>query len=139
MKHAAGHGARAVLILPVDLPFIAVADVEMMLGNGPEAVMPEGPGLATTSYDRDNGTLQMTANACTIAICADEKGDGTNALFLDPARDFTFQFGPGSFRKHLQEAQKRGRHVQVVSAPGLKFDIDNERDWVTYQGSTLGC
>ena len=113
MRRAAEEGAEAVLILPVDLPYIDALGVEMMLGSG-----------------------QIP---CEMAVCADEAGSGTNALFLHPARDFGFHFGPGSFHKHMQEAQERGREVRVISAPGLKFDIDNESDWLVYQASSVGC
>lgn len=139
MERAAGHGAHAVLILPVDLPYVDVADVEMMVGSGWKGAMPHTLGPAVAGYEGEYGTLPERANVCAMSICADAEGDGTNALFLDPARDFTFHFGPGSFQKHLQEAQKRGRHVHIISAPGMKFDIDSESDWVAYQRSPIGC
>lgn len=107
---AAAEGATAVLVLPADLPFARVEDVATMLR--PPAV--DGrPG---------------------IAICGDETLDGTNALLLAPPGDFTFHYGPGSFHAHLGEAARRGRAAEVVNAPGLRFDLDTESDWLVYNG-----
>ena len=74
-----------------------------------------------------------------MVICSDEDGSGTNALFVNPPQEFTFHFGPDSFYKHIQEAEKRGMIVQVISSPGMSFDIDNESDWFVYQAAKIGC
>ena len=46
--------------------------------------------------------------------------------------------GPGSFRAHLAEAERRGRAAHVVPAPGLRFDLDTESDWLVYNGYLVG-
>ena len=73
-----------------------------------------------------------------LSICPDEEENGTNALLLAPPGDFTFHYGPGSFRAHLAEAEARGRAVQIVLAPGLRFDLDTESDWLVYINYELG-
>ena len=73
-----------------------------------------------------------------LAVCPDEAEDGTNALLLAPPGDFTFRYGPGSFRAHLAEAERRGRPAHVVPAPGLRFDLDTESDWLVYNGYLVG-
>jgi 2-phospho-L-lactate guanylyltransferase len=112
---AAVEGATAVLLLPVDLPFARVDDIAAMLRS-----------LAT-----GDGPL--------LAICGDEAGQGTNALLLAPPGDFTFHYGPGSFAAHLAEAERRGRATCIVRAPGLRFDLDTERDWWAYSGHVVGA
>lgn len=107
---AAAEGATAVLILPADLPFARVEDIEQMLHP-----------LTT-----DHHPL--------IALTGDEAEEGTNALLLAPPGGFTFHYGPGSFRAHLAEAAARGRAVHVIHAPGLRFDLDTESDWLVYSG-----
>lgn len=101
-------GATAVLLLPADLPFARVEDIEQML-----APMAAG--------DRPM-----------VALTGDEAEEGTNALLLSPPGDFTFRYGPHSFGAHREEAETRGRAVHVINAPGLRFDLDTESDWHMY-------
>lgn len=68
-----------------------------------------------------------------MTICPDHHQDGTNALFIRPATDFNFYYGQGSFNLHLQEAARQKMFYRVVHAPGMKFDLDTERDWATYK------
>lgn len=68
-----------------------------------------------------------------MTICPDHHQDGTNALFIRPATDFNFYYGQGSFSLHLQEAARQNMFYRVVHAPGMKFDLDTERDWATYK------
>ncbi len=113
--HAAAAGATAVLLLPADLPFARIEDIQAML-------QPMGQGPLTPL----------------LSICPDETEDGTNALLLAPPDGFTFHYGPGSFRAHLAEAVVRGRPAHVVPAPGLRFDLDTESDWLVYNGYLVG-
>jgi 2-phospho-L-lactate guanylyltransferase len=108
---ATAAGATAVLVLPADLPFVRPEDVRQMLAPLADAARP--PRLA--------------------ALCPDEVHDGTNALLLAPPDDFTFQYGPGSFGRHLAAAAAQGV-AQVIAAPGLRFDLDTESDWLVYNG-----
>jgi 2-phospho-L-lactate guanylyltransferase len=139
MSVAAQNGASAVLILPVDLPFISTSDVDLMISSGPENTIWDQSSARQSDSQGTNGFHRSHQPACAMVICSDVEGDGTNALFVNPAQEFTFHFGPGSFQNHIQEAEKRGLQVQIISTPGLSFDIDNEGDWFTYQASRLGC
>jgi 2-phospho-L-lactate guanylyltransferase len=94
-------GWREVVILPADLPTISAADID---------------GLAHAA--RIGG----------FAIAPDTAGSGTNALCLVSAQAFRFQFGLGSQRLHLREAQRMGLSPQVVCFPGLQFDVDSPAD-----------
>jgi 2-phospho-L-lactate guanylyltransferase len=94
-------GCREVVVLPADLPNIAAADIDGLVGAG-----------------RVGG----------FAIAPDAPGSGTNALCLVSALPFEFLFGPDSGRLHLQAARRMGLRPQVVRLPGLAFDVDSPAD-----------
>ncbi|MEW5986803.1 MAG: 2-phospho-L-lactate guanylyltransferase [Chloroflexota bacterium] len=120
---AAAQQATGVLVLPADLPFITVEDVQMMTAAAlPAAGQPSGNGY----YHKGR---------C-MAICTDHNEDGTNALLVCPPTGFTFQYGPGSYQRHLDEARRLGMPYRVIHALGLKFDVDTEADWETYKAMT---
>lgn len=108
--YAVKNGASAILVLPADLPFARTEDIEAMLRPLTETSPP------------------------LVALCSDETGDGTNALLLAPPDGFTFHYGPGSAGRHVAEAARRGRDCRLVRAPGLRFDLDTESDWLVYHG-----
>jgi 2-phospho-L-lactate guanylyltransferase (CobY/MobA/RfbA family) len=134
---AAANDAAGALLLPVDLPFVSASEVTMMIdaGLGKRTVDFQANGALVSAggssiqHSKGDGRL--------LAISADEDGEGTNALFLDPRMEFTFHYGSGSYRLHIQEAERRGLTVRIVSAPGLQFDLDNEKDWLIYQASAV--
>ncbi len=139
LRIAARNGAAAVLILPVDLPFITAADLDLIVKSPSHGMIWDQRQTTAPDAPSGNGYSFNNGFDATMVICSDEDGCGTNALFINPAQEFTFHFGPDSFQSHLQEAQKRGLAVRVVSAFGLEFDLDSEQDWFTYQASTVGC
>ena len=94
-------GCREVLVLPADLPQVTAADIDAMVRAG------RGGGFA---------------------IAPDAAGVGTNALCLVSEHPFRFQFGLGSRRLHLREAERAGLGAQVVRLPGLEFDVDSPSD-----------
>lgn len=113
---AAASGAQAVLILPADLPFITQGDVAQM--------------LVTLWQEGGDGSAN---GRCQMSICADAAHQGTNALLLHPPLPFTFHYGPGSYRRHIREADRRQRAVHAIAIPGLQFDLDTEADWYRYE------
>jgi 2-phospho-L-lactate guanylyltransferase len=123
---AAAQEASGVLVIPADLPLITVADVEMMLAG-------VAPTMSyATARDYSNGTIRFRQPRA-ITICPDRNKNGTNALYVTPPLGFEFRYGDGSFERHLQEAEQLGMNSRIVHAPGLKFDLDTEEDWYTYQ------
>ncbi len=117
---AAAQEASGILILPADLPLITVEDVKMMLATAAPS-------------SNHNGQSFPYRLPRTVAICPDTENDGTNALYISPPTGFEFSYGPGSFERHLEEAEQLGMASRVVHAPGLKFDLDTEEDWHNYQ------
>lgn len=109
-KYATLQQVDGILILPADLPFLQGYELQQLLAKAAPA---------------------------TCVICPDEKGEGTNALFLPPSTTFTFQYGPKSYAKHLAEAARLNLTTHIISAPGICFDLDTEADWHIYQ-QTLG-
>jgi 2-phospho-L-lactate guanylyltransferase len=100
MSAARNNGARTVIVLPTDLPLATAEDI-----------------LALASTDH------------AMAIAADRRGVGTNALCVPTAEDFTFHFGEDSFAAHLAEAKISGLSAHIMHRPNLGFDIDTPEDY----------
>jgi 2-phospho-L-lactate guanylyltransferase len=102
-RFTAERRARAIAVLPSDLPALTSDDVAALL-----SALPNAP-------------------ACVIA--PDDQEEGTNALALaPPAADF-FRFGPESFQAHLGEAKARGMTLRILRRPGLARDLDTPDDY----------
>lgn len=97
----------AVLILPADLPFIAAEDVSAL--------------------------VQMGKNMNTVVIATDDEGDGTNAMLVRPPGLLHYSYGPGSFRRHIAEAESLGATVKVYESPRMALDIDMPEDLAKYR------
>ena len=53
---------------------------------------------------------------------------GTNGVvFISPAH-IAMEYGEGSFRRHLSKAAAAGHRADVMSLPGIAFDIDTPED-----------
>jgi 2-phospho-L-lactate guanylyltransferase len=93
-------GARAILVLPADLPRVTSAEIDRFVRAGRRG----------------------------FALAADASGTGTNALYLRGATGFDFHFGADSRRQHLIEAQRRGFAPCVHRSTGLGMDVDAPAD-----------
>lgn len=99
---AARQQASAVLILPADLPFLRLADVEHLWR-----------------------TSQQLYSARAMVIVPDAREQGTNALLVRPPGALHYQFGPDSFHRHCAQARTLGMawHVQRLARLGLDVDL----------------
>ncbi len=90
----------ALLVLPLDIPFLAKEDVDSIIGlsEGKEKV-------------------------CVIA--PDEAMMGTNVLLVKPPGILQYQFGPGSFLKHRRQARNRHIQCEVYRSMRVCFDLDS--------------
>ena len=61
-------------------------------------------------------------------VVPDHRNDGTPVLSLPAAAPFRFAYGPGSARRHAEEAQRCGLEVRLVVDHELGFDVDVEAD-----------
>ena len=96
----ARRGAARVLILPADLPFADAATIAD-LASAP------GPG---------------------IVMVTDRRGDGTNALLLDPPGAIAPAFGTDSASAHRAAAAAAGVRLTLAALPALQFDLDTADD-----------
>ena len=99
---AKAYNATKIIIIPADLPFINKEEVENFLaqeGNPPE-----------------------------IIISSDRHSEGTNALFINPIGILEYNFGPWSFRKHIEQAERKKIMVKIKNMESLTFDLDVPED-----------
>jgi 2-phospho-L-lactate guanylyltransferase len=97
----------------VDLPLAGPLDIENIW-----RALPESPG---------------------IVIVPSRDGDGTNALLRTPPSLFPSHFGPGSFAKHLGEAEQCGARVQILRNEKLETDIDDWDDLRALRGAMVAA
>jgi 2-phospho-L-lactate guanylyltransferase len=93
-------GASTALLVPIDVPTATPADFSQLASSA-------HPGLI---------------------VVPSSDGTGTNALVRTPPDCIQSRFGPGSFRKHLDQALSKGLPADVLRLPGLMFDIDTPED-----------
>lgn len=72
-----------------------------------------------------------------VTLVPDGREDGTNIVIVPTATTFDFSYGPGSFRRHLDEAERLTLPVQVVRGTALSLDIDLPSDLHLPDGAAL--
>jgi len=103
----ASRNGGAVLVLPADLPLINAEDVLRV--------------------------VEMGKDPRTIVIATDEHEDGTNALLMRPPGLIPYAYGPGSYRRHVMAAHRKGAHLKVYQSERLLLDIDMPDDLEHYR------
>lgn len=63
-----------------------------------------------------------------VSIVPDRRRDGTNVICVPALSGFCFSYGPGSFSRHVAEAEERGLPVRVCDSPLLGWDVDFPED-----------
>jgi 2-phospho-L-lactate guanylyltransferase len=99
---ARAQGARAVLVLPADLPLIEPPDLMALLSQG--------------------------KNPPVVVITPDRRLDGTNCLFINPAGLIQYGFGPGSFQRHCARATEAGARLEIIHSDRFGLDLDLPED-----------
>lgn len=102
-------GAGAILVLPIDLPFVTAAAIADVLAPIDDA-------------DPEPRVILVT----------DRHGTGTNVLVLRPPGVIGFGFGPGSRMAHREAAAAVGATYREVDGP-LAFDLDTPADLVLFE------
>jgi 2-phospho-L-lactate/phosphoenolpyruvate guanylyltransferase len=102
-RYAVGLGAKAVLFIPTDLPFLEPSSLRM----------------AAELLGRDRICL----------IVPDHHGTGTNVFGMAPPYADLFRFGEGSYERHCQLAKDANLEVIVHRDPSLMFDVDTPEDY----------
>jgi 2-phospho-L-lactate guanylyltransferase len=75
--------------------------------------------------------LAWVADTEGVTLVPDRRDDGTNVLSVPSASGFRFAYGPGSFARHLAEAERLGLPVRVEREPHLGWDVDLPADLAT--------
>jgi 2-phospho-L-lactate guanylyltransferase len=101
---AMAFNATSALILPADLPLINSKDIKSL--------------------------LQKTGSPPEIVISPDRRMSGTNALYVNPIGILDYDFGLWSFRKHIEQAERKKIHVEIYNNDRLSFDLDLPEDLV---------
>jgi 2-phospho-L-lactate/phosphoenolpyruvate guanylyltransferase len=99
---AQAQGARAVVVIPADLPLLEPFDIKDLLIQG--------------------------RNPPVVVIAPDRRLDGTNCLFVNPAGLIDYGYGPGSFQRHSKSASEVGAKLKVVQSYNLGLDLDLPED-----------
>ncbi len=109
VTEALREGARAVLVLPADLPMLSIDALDRLL-DGADAALAAGSGRPL------------------VAIAPSDARNGTNALLLYPPDVIAPRFGEHSFEAHVRAAAAADATLQVVPDPTLGFDLDTPED-----------
>ncbi len=97
-----GLGSGSVLVIPGDVPLMRPEDVDYIL----ERERPYPSAILVPARDRL----------------------GTNAILRRPPDVFPSRFGYDSFKKHMDEARKRGIEFDIYHVPRIALDIDDPKD-----------
>jgi len=112
---AVAAGADAVLVLPMDLPFVSADALEAVL-----APLLERAAVAATRTPL-------------VVLVPDRHGRGTNALLVAPPGAIEFGFGGDSRAGHAQCAAEAGAaYVELTDGP-LSVDLDTPEDLLVVQ------
>jgi 2-phospho-L-lactate guanylyltransferase len=95
-------GVKALLRLPIDIPLATADDIQSLF----TALKP----------------------APSAVIVPSRNGTGTNALLRSPPDLFPSHFGPGSFARHLEEAERAGARITILHNERIAVDIDEPKD-----------
>lgn len=105
-------GAKSVLVIPGDAPLITSQDIDFITGKE------TGPPSVVLVPARD-----ML---------------GTNAILRNPPDAIPSRFGHDSFRKHIEEAEKKGIRIEYYENERVGLDIDHPDDLKIFASEKSG-
>ncbi len=100
-------GASGLLVMPADLPFVTVEDIDNI--------------------------LRLGRHFQSIVIVPDRLRSGTNGLLLSPPELIPFSFGEGSFERHKALAEATHATLSIYESPRMALDIDTPTDLERYR------
>jgi 2-phospho-L-lactate guanylyltransferase len=68
--------------------------------------------------------LTVAAGFDGVTLVPDRHGDGTNVLVVPTGAGFVFRYGPGSFERHIVEADRLSLAVRILRDDALAWDVD---------------
>jgi 2-phospho-L-lactate guanylyltransferase len=119
---AVGHGA---MVLPEPgrgLNGAVEAGVQRLAESGAGEVL-----VAHADLPLAHGLARL-AGLGGVTLVPDRRDDGTNVVCLPTGSGFRFGYGPGSFARHVAEAQRIGLPARIVRLPELTWDVDEPAD-----------
>jgi len=102
-RECESRGVTSLLRVPIDVPLISAGDIDEVFAAAEEAA------------------------PCAVLVPSRD-ATGTNALLRARPTLFPSHFGPGSFAKHMAEAQAAGACVRTLRNPRLELDVDDPED-----------
>ncbi len=99
---ARNYATRGVLVLPADLPLLTEEDLRDLFA--------------------------FARHAPCVVVSPDRHQDGTNALFMTSGGMIPYSFGPGSFYRHCEAAQKAGARLEIAQNSHIGLDLDTPED-----------
>ena len=103
----------AILILPLDIPFLRTEDIDFIVALGKKRPQ-------------------------VIVISPDREMLGTNALFVKPPGTLSYQFGLNSFQRHREKCQEGRMDIEVYRSTDIAFDVDSASDYQVFLDKGLG-
>ncbi|OJX41435.1 MAG: 2-phospho-L-lactate guanylyltransferase [Chloroflexi bacterium 44-23] len=101
------YSVQSILLLPADIPLITESEVKSIINK-----------LSTSPM---------------MVISPDRHMNGTNILLVSPIDLIEFSFGPGSFERHVRQAQMKNATIEVLQLSSTALDIDSPEDLALYQ------
>jgi len=95
----------SMLVLHADLPLINGPELQRMIA------------------------LHVDSGKAGITIAPDRRRDGSNCLLCSPPQVIPFQYGAGSYARHLHAAKMAGVPSQTFDGEFCALDIDEEQDF----------
>jgi len=99
---ALNHSVQGVIIIPADLPLITVEDIREV--------------------------IKRAVDPPVVVITPDRHHAGTNALLIAPPGLIKYEYGPGSFQRHCNQAIKVGARLEICERRSVALDIDLPED-----------
>ncbi len=127
---ARAHAAEVAWTPGTDLNGSVTAAVEILANRGVTRVTVAHADLPMA---RDLAPVVGTRG---IVAVPDRRDDGTNVMTVPTSIAFPFAYGPGSFARHRELANKMGVEFIVVRPPDLTWDVDDPAD---LEGIDLTC
>lgn len=123
------HGAR---ILPEPTPGghnAAVNHAAQRLADRQAGAMLVVPGdLPATSPGDFRQLIASHAAGAGLSIVPSRDGEGSNAVLVTPPDLMRFEYGPGSFQRHVAMARAMGLSPRIADIAGIALDIDTADD-----------
>jgi 2-phospho-L-lactate guanylyltransferase len=101
-RHCAEREVTALLRLPLDVPLVQPGDIDDLLAT--------------------------ECSAPAVVMVPSRDGTGTNAILRMPPALFPSHFGPDSFAKHRQEAERLHARITIIRNERLEMDVDDDSD-----------